>query len=391
MNEGLYMITRYIAVLFSIILLCGCSSESQTGNGSITYSLEVAFPGLTFDKPVDLKFPEDGSSRMFLVEQDGRIWVFENNSETTEKSLFLDIAGQVDSRGWEEGLLGLAFHPEFANNGFFYVNYTATNPDRTVISRFQVDPNDANLAMPASELVILTFEQPYSNHNGGCMVFGPDGYLYTSAGDGGSGGDPLNNGQDRTTLLGTILRIDVDNPSGGRNYGIPPDNPFAGNDSGFAEEIFSYGLRNVWRFSFDPETGTMWGGDVGQDRIEEVDIIEAGKNYGWNIMEGSECFRAQSCDTTGLIMPIVDYTHQQGQSITGGYIYRGSRLPDLVGKYIYADFMTGRIWALAWDGETASVTRLKDDGPSIASFAVDQNNDLYMLVFDGKVYRLVRG
>jgi len=381
------MIRRSLIAL--VILLCAaCASNESQGQADPSGPLlEPAFPNLTFEQPLDMQSPDDGTDRMFVVEQPGRIWVFPRDPNVTERTLFLDITARVNDRGWEEGLLGLAFHPDYATNGFFYVNYTADNPRRTVVSRFAVDANDPDKADPTSDLEILTFPQPYGNHNGGDLEFGPDGYLYIGTGDGGSGGDPQNNGQDPTTLLGAILRIDIDNPDAGRAYGIPSDNPFAGNTDGWAEEIYAYGLRNPWRFSFDPETNLLWTGDVGQNAIEEIDIIEAGGNYGWNIMEGTACFNAGSCDTSGLMLPVFEYTHSEGQSITGGYVYRGSRRPDLVGKYLYADFMSGRFWALTYKPPEAPSTRLlSDDIATVASYAVDGDNEVYILSFDGSIY-----
>mgnify|MGYP001262301701 CR=1 FL=1 len=249
------------------------------------YELEIAFPNLTFARPVDLQHAGDGSDRIFIVEQAGVIRVFANTSSVATADTFLNIQNRVNDSGNEEGLLGLAFHPNFATNGYFYVNYTASNPRRTVVARYRVSANP-NRADANSEFVLLTVNQPYENHNGGQLAFGPDGYLYIGMGDGGSGGDPQNNGQDRRGLLGDMLRIDVDNPAGGLNYGIPPDNPFVGNTSGYREEIYAYGFRNPWRFSFDFVTGWLWVGDVGQGSREEVDIVEKGLNYGWRIMEG---------------------------------------------------------------------------------------------------------
>lgn len=384
------MTKKILLCLWCLSLLTGCSSESGTDNSDTAPSdirMVAAFPNLMFEQPLDLAWPDDGTNRLFIVEQPGRIWMIENDSTTSDRTLFLDITARVEDEGWEEGLLGLAFHPEYATNGYFYVNYTATNPDRTVISRFTVEPTDPNAADPAGEHEILSFRQPYSNHNGGCLKFGPDGYLYIGVGDGGSAGDPQGNGQDRTSLLGTILRIDIDNPAGGNAYGIPADNPFAGNSDGYAEEIYAWGLRNPWRFSFDPPTGRLWAADVGQNRIEEVDLIVSGGNYGWNIMEGSECYEAMTCDTAGLILPVAEYQHSQGKSITGGFVYRGSLVPELTGMYIYADFLSGRVWGLTYDQGAGSPALLVNSGLSIASFGIDRSNELYALAFDGKIYR----
>ncbi|MDH4071422.1 MAG: PQQ-dependent sugar dehydrogenase, partial [Ignavibacteria bacterium] len=246
----------------------------MTSTGNAQYSIQEAFPNLSFSSPVDLRNAADGSDRLFVVEQRGVISVFQNDGSTGAKSTFLDIEARVDDGGSEEGLLGLAFHPDYTSNGFFYVYYTASGPERSVISRFEVT-GDPDVADPASELVLLEFSQPYGNHNGGSLAFGPDdGYLYIGSGDGGSFGDPQCRAQNLEEMLGKILRIDVDNPSGGNNYGIPIDNPYYGNTEGYLEEIYASGMRNPWRFSFDPETGYLWCGDVGQNSWEEIDIIE---------------------------------------------------------------------------------------------------------------------
>ena len=317
--------------------------------------------------------------------------VFQNDPETEQADVFLDIRGRV-SYGGEEGLLGLAFHPDYENNGYFYVNYTAPNPLRTVIARFSVSLDNPNIANPNSEVVLLEIPQPYSNHNGGQLRFGPDGYLYIATGDGGSGGDPQNNSQNRTTLLGNILRIGVDNPSDGRNYGIPPDNPYVGNTLGYHEEIYAYGFRNPWRFSFDKVTSDLWVADVGQDLWEEIDIVSKGGNYGWHIMEGNHCFNPNPCDMTGLELPIWEYNHTVGQSITGGFVYRGRRNPELYGKYIYADFNTGIIWALDYYNRQTPVETelLRAATFAIATFGMDENNELYICYYSsGKIHRFV--
>ncbi|MFQ6115623.1 MAG: PQQ-dependent sugar dehydrogenase [bacterium] len=392
------------------IFLCQitCYSHGDEEQNEVNnISLVEAFPNLTFSKPVFLTHSNDGTNRVFVVEQAGRIEVFENNASVTsaDVDVFLDIRGRVNDSDTEMGLLGLAFHPDFENNGFFYVNYTSGSflQPRTVISRFSRDSNDPNLADPNSEFILLEIPQPFRNHNGGMLQFGPgDGYLYVAMGDGGSGGDPEENGQDLTTLLGAILRIDVDNRSGGLNYGIPPDNPFVGNTLGFREEIWAFGLRNPWRFSIDSVTNELWVGDVGQNKWEEVDLIEKGKNYGWDIMEGFHCFEPPSdCDTTGLIKPIVEYPHFDdfgdwvGCSITGGYLYRGNLQPELVGTYIYGDFCTGNIWMLRYENgqilaDSLLISGLVAGGISaaISSFGVDENNELYILDHRiGRIYR----
>lgn len=250
-----------------------------------------AFPNLTFDLPLDLQHPGDGSNRLFVVGKLGTIWVFDNDPNVMEKKVFLDMGEIVDSlvTDFEAGLLGLAFHPNYADNGYFYVNYIAPDPLRTVISRFEVSADNPNSASIDSEFIILEVQQLDRRHNGGQIVFGPDGYLYIGLGDGGSDKDTYGHGQNLKILLGALLRIDVDQPMQEAHYGIPADNPFVGNSDGYREGIFAYGLRNPWRFSFDPVTGRLWLADVGHSKFEEIDIISSGKNYGWNIMEGAHC------------------------------------------------------------------------------------------------------
>ncbi len=372
-----------------MLLLVSAPMPAVTSAFAQQLQVQTAFPNLTFARPVDLQHAGDGSNRIFVVEQSGIIRVFANDPAVASAGVFLDITGPVNDSGNEEGLLGLAFHPDFETNGFFYVNYTAASPRRTVIARYHLSANDSNKAEPASGQVLLEYAQPFDNHNGGQLAFGPeDGYLYIASGDGGSGGDPQGNGQSLRTLLGKILRIDVDTTSSNRQYGIPPDNPFANNSAGLREEIFAYGLRNPWRMSFDPVTGRLWAGDVGQQRLEEVDIITNGGNYGWNRMEGTICYPSgnTNCDMTGLIPPVFNYGRSLGQSITGGYVYRGSAVQPLVGAYVFADFGSGRIWSLHdKNGSWADTLRL-DTALSISSFGVDQNQELYICAFDGRIY-----
>jgi glucose/arabinose dehydrogenase len=380
---------RFLPILL-LIFSVGCSSSDPTGNQEVSYRVANAFPNLSFDQPVDLQHAGDNSGRLFVVERAGVIRVFNNESSTENTSVFLDIRGQVDDRGAEEGLLGLAFHPNYESNGYFYVNYTASDPARTVIARFQVSEQDHNEADTSTEQEILSFAQPYDNHNGGQLAFGPDGYLYIAVGDGGSGGDPQGNGQNRGTLLGSILRIDVDGQENDANYAIPPDNPYTGNDEGYREEIFAHGLRNPWRFSFDAETGRLWAGDVGQSSYEEIDIIENGNNYGWNIMEGTHCYEPSSgCDQSGLTMPVWEYGRNEGISVTGGYVYRGPALENLTGKYIYGDYGSGKIWALDdSDPENPTNVELLQADFSIPTFGVDAENKLYICGFNGNIYQL---
>ncbi len=316
--------------------------------------------------------------------------VFSNEQNAASASTFLDIRGQVNDRGNEEGLLGLAFDPDYTSNGYFYVYYSASSPRRSIISRFSVSPDDFNIADHNSERVILEVPQPFANHNGGQIVFGSDGYLYVGLGDGGSRGDPGLNGQDPSTLLGTILRIDVSSIDRDGEYTIPSDNPFVGQGGGVRGEIWAYGLRNPWRFTFDRELGDLWAADVGQNRFEEVDIIKPGRNYGWNVMEGFHCFQpSNGCNQEGLELPVFEYGRDDGCSVTGGYVYRGSRLPSLYGAYVYGDFCTGKIWALRYDGTKVTEQRLLIDSDlQISSFGEDQSRELFILAFDGRIYRL---
>jgi len=350
------------------------------------YAVDLAFPNLTFNQPVGIIAPGDGTNRLFVIEQAGIIRVFENSQTVSASSSFLDIRNRVLSGG-EQGLLGLAFHPNYAENGYFYINYIADNPRRTVIARFSVSPNNLNAALSESEFVLLEVDQPFANHNGGQTAFGADGYLYVGLGDGGSGGDPFGNGQNLATLLGKILRINVDSSSQGRNYGIPPDNPYAGNTLGYREEIYARGFRNPWRFSFDSLTGALWVADVGQSQREEIDVVEMGKNYGWNIMEGSLPYSGGS--QTGLELPLWEYGRDEGISVIGGYMYRGSTLEGLYSKYVYGDYGSGKVWALQYSEVVMPVnTLLVDTDLNTSSFGVDEQNELYLCALDGKIYVL---
>lgn len=373
-----------LLAVISFFLILGCNSNKAQ------LQITPAFPNLSFEQPVDIQHPCDGSNRLFVVSQPGIIYLFENNNNTSVKKVFLDIRDKV-LFGGEQGLLGLAFHPDYKNNGFFYINYTTSNPRRSVVSRFKVSNNDPDVADRNSELVLLTVEQPYSNHNGGQTSFGPDGYLYISFGDGGSGGDPQNYAQNLRSLLGKILRIDVNKTSGNLNYSIPDDNPYKGNTNGLREEIYAWGLRNVWRFSFDNATNNLWAADVGQNAWEEINIIEKGKNYGWRIMEGNHCFNPpNNCNTTNLTMPIWEYgrNSQGGYSVTGGFVYRGPSASELSGKYIYGDFVSGNIWALEMNGNNVSNQLLFSTTHSISTFGIDERNELYFANYNtGKLYK----
>ncbi|MFX1476514.1 MAG: PQQ-dependent sugar dehydrogenase [Promethearchaeota archaeon] len=350
-----------------------------------SYNIQNAFPNLSFNKPVGIYDPGDGSNRLFVVEQDGLIKLFENDANSTDYDIFLDLSTDVISGG-ERGLLGLTFDPNFTINGYFYVYYTKSGTGNSIVSRFKISSVNDNLANKSSEKLILNVPQPYINHNGGQIQFGPDGYLYIALGDGGGSGDPLSNGQNRQTLYGSILRIDV---KSGLPYTIPNDNPFIGNANGWAEEIYAFGFRNPWRFSFDPNTGFLWAGDVGQSSREEIDIVTNGSNYGWNTKEGTLDFNPGT-NVTNLEEPIFEYNHSLGDAITGGYVYRGTNLSGLIGKYIYADYGSGRIWALEYiGGVVINNTLLIDTDLQIPSFGVDSNNEILICSFDGNIYKLI--
>ena len=340
--------------------------------------LEEAFPSLSYPLTLGLAYPDDGTDRLFLVLQAGQIIVFPNRRDVTSGTTFLDISEQVDDEPFEMGLLGLAFDPDYKSNGYFYIYYTASPPRRSVVSRFSVSRDDPNATDPNSERVILEVTQPHQNHNAGQLLFGPDGYLYIGLGDGGEG-PPQFNGQKAYNLLGSILRIDVGTVTSVGGYTIPADNPFAGQGRREREEIWAYGLRNPWRFTFDRLTGEMWAGDVGERRFEEVNIIRPGLNYGWNIMEGFHCHNRESCDQHGLELPIVEYDHSVGTAVIGGYVYRGSRILDLYGAYVYGD-RDGRIWGLMYDGTRVTQHReLLNSGIQITTFGEDRNGELYVL------------
>jgi glucose/arabinose dehydrogenase len=389
---------KILVVVTCMLALIGSRFASndlptKTKAAAESHKLVEAFPSLEFDAPVELTGAGDNSKRIFVIEQKGKIRVFQNSRSVKASSVFLDIEDKVSSGG-ETGLLGLAFHPDFKTNGFFYVNYTRRSPLETVIARFKVSSSNPNIADPKSETILLTFDQPYSNHNGGKVVFGNDGLLYIATGDGGSGGDPKNVGQNRKELLGKILRIDVDKPTGGSKYGIPQDNPYAANTNGYREEIYAFGMRNPWRMNFDRRTGLLWAGDVGQNKYEEIDIIEKGGNYGWRILEANDCYQENGCNRSGLIPPIWAYRQgsDTGASVTGGYVCRDKTLPGLNGKYIYGDFVSGNIWALTFAGKKAEknefIARISGGLPS---FGEDDEGNLYVMNYNpGKIYRLSR-
>ncbi len=374
---------------------------------------EVAFPNLTWTgwddgvasgkvnplRPIVLTHAGDGSNRVFVATQQGVIHVFDNDDNAAATRVFLDITPRVRyaDRQNEEGLLGLAFHPRFAETGEFFVFYTdVTAKMANVVSRFRVKADDKSTADPNSEEELIRFEKPYWNHDGGALAFGPDGMLYISHGDGGAGGDPHGNGQNLKTLLGKVLRIDVDRKSPGKNYAVPADNPFVENADALPE-IWAYGLRNVWRMAFDRETNLFWGGEVGQNLFEEIVLIERGGNYGWNLREALHPFGANGVDVRDdLIEPIWEYHHDVGKSITGGFVYRGTRIPELQGAYVYADYVSTRMWALRYDSRQGRVTAnhpLPPRNLTILSFGEDERGELYALCASptGRgIYRLVK-
>ncbi|HXF93941.1 MAG TPA: PQQ-dependent sugar dehydrogenase [Nitrospiraceae bacterium] len=332
-------------------------------------------------EPLYLTHAGDGSGLLFVVEQPGRIRVIERGGLL--KTPFLDLSERVLSGG-ERGLLGVAFHPDYARNGRYIVNYTRRPDGATVVAEYR--RSDRPTRSRTEERVLLIVPQPYPNHNGGMVAFGPDGLLYIGLGDGGSAGDPQNRSQNRDELLGKILRIDVDR---GTPYAIPPDNPFVA--GGGRPEIFAYGLRNPWRFSFDRRTGMLWAADVGQYEWEEVDMIQRGGNYGWRIMEGAHCYSPpRGCQTAGLIFPVAEYGHERGRcSITGGYVYRGRAVPALQGLYLYGDYCSGELFALDATAPASGEARvLLQTGLSISSFGEDEQGELYVVDHRGGVYRL---
>ncbi len=392
-----------LAAIALFILPTGCSEEEDIKAAtnppdpvpvSSELNAEVVVSGLS--QPVFAGAPSGDNNRLFVVEKAGQIRIVRDN--TLAPTPFLDITDRVEASAGERGLLGLAFAPEYITNGFFYVNYTDQS-GRTIISRFSVTSNP-DLANASSEQIILTVDQPFANHNAGMLAFSPiDGYLYIGLGDGGSGGDPQNNAQNPSTLLGKMLRIDV---SGGLPYTVPADNPYV-NSPDTLNEIWSFGLRNPWRYSFDRVTGALYIGDVGQNSTEEIDFSPATstgrENYGWRLKEGSDCFNpSQGCESgVNLTDPIHEYSHSDPSSpcsVTGGYVYRGAAMPLLSGTYFFADFCSGQVWSFRYDNGTK--TEFQDRTAElglpqipIASFGEDADGELYIVDFSGTVYKIV--
>jgi glucose/arabinose dehydrogenase len=359
------------------------TAESATAVTTITLS-PIVLNGL--NQPLYLTHA--GDDRLFVVEKEGAIRIIQNGRLLDEP--FLDISDRVNAEASERGLLSLAFHPNYGQNGRFFVNYTNLAGD-TAVSAFQATA-DPNRADPAGEELLLTIAQPFPNHNGGQLQFGPDGYLYIGMGDGGSGGDPEGHGQNPATLLGALLRLDVDQPAESAAYGIPADNPFVG-DSRKRPEIWAIGLRNPWRFSFDRATGDLLIGDVGQNRWEEVSFLAAGTpggaNFGWNVMEGAHCYDRNSCDQSGLVLPVYDYEHERGRcSITGGYVYRGSQFPALAGNYFFGDYCSGEIWSMTAGNGRWSANLVLATASTIVSFGEDAQGELYVVDINGGIYQI---
>ncbi|MBE0599045.1 MAG: PQQ-dependent sugar dehydrogenase [Desulfuromonadales bacterium] len=385
----------YGFALFLLLLGTACNGGSSSSPAiAAEISLERAFAELSFRQPVAMVQAPGNGSRWWVLEKGGRVLTF--TAGEAEAAVALDLGERVDAGPGEAGLLGIAFHPRFVENSQLFLSYTAPgSPLVSRITRFTT-PDGGRTIDPATEQILLTLEQPFGNHNGGQIAFGPDGYLYIGFGDGGSGGDPQGNGQNVQTLLGAILRLDVDTSGGERAYGIPGDNPFAA--GGGRPELYAWGQRNPWRFSFDRQTGRLWAADVGQNHWEEVNLIDRGGNYGWNIREGSHCYppSVQTCRTEGLIDPVAEYPNAGGDcSITGGYVYRGQKLPSLQGRYLFGDFCSGRLWALPLnaDGVPAGGHRLLlDSDHQISSFAEGNDGELYLLDFGGGgVWQVVGG
>lgn len=393
----------------SLLLLVLVSARPNAVASLPAVQLRPAFPALTLDRPVWMSEAPDETQRFFILEQAGRIVIVRKGSDGQDAQEFLNIVDRHPHQGNEEGLLGFAFHPQFKTNGLFYIYYTQHNPRRSVLSEFKISASAPNKADMASERILMEIPEPYANHNGGEICFGPDGYLYITLGDGGYANDPHNNGQNLAAYLGKILRIDVNSRTtvgrGRRQrtlpYGIPSDNPFYNEGYDVHKEIWAYGLRNAWRFSWDRETGDLWAGDVGQDKWEEIDLIVKGGNYGWSVREGFHHFKPGPPGAQ-YIEPIIEYAHNPqlatsskfpdhsiGLSVTGGYVYRGKDYPALRGVYVYADYALGTIWGLRYqDGKLLEHGILLRQPQNISSFAEDNDGELYALAFDGKVYRI---
>jgi len=376
---------RLVGAIAAVTLLL---SGTPVASGASTVVLREVATG--FDSPVYVTSAKDGTGRLFVVEKTGKIRVIKNGAVLPTP--LLDVSSQI-SRGTEQGLLGLAFHPSFRTNGLFYVDFTRTDGD-TVINQYRVSTTNPDVAVPSTVRRIITIDQPYANHNGGMITFDRYGYFFIGTGDGGSSGDPGNRAQNKDSLLGKLLRINVNGSSGTRQYRIPSSNPYVGKPG--RNEVWSYGLRNPWRFSFDRLTGDLWIGDVGQAKYEEIDRSTSGSNrgrgvnFGWRVMEGRHCYKPSTgCSTTGKLYPVAEYTHSEGCSVTGGYVYRGPSIASLYGRYVFGDFCSGRIWTVPSGGASPmKKTLLMDTAMTISSFGEDDRGELFVVDHGGTVYRL---
>lgn len=404
----------------SIALSCAvCLEAARAAEPLPSLNLTVAFPNLKFNRPLWMEEIPDGSKRVIVIEQDGKVFLFARDSGAKDPKTFLDLTPRKPHVQNEEGLLAFTFHPKFKDNGLLYLYYSQQAPKRSVLSEVHISKSNPDQADLSTERILLEVPQPYWNHNGGTIIFGRDGYLYLSLGDGGDANDPHNVGQSGHFLLSKILRLDVNSRTGNLPYGIPKDNPFVGTEDdgkpradpfdtrpeGVRPEIWAYGLRNVWRMSFDRETGDLWAADVGQDKWEEVDLITKGGNYGWSVREGFHDFK-KTKEQGKSLDPVIEYPHNAGlsseckfpnhsigMSITGGYMYRGKKIPSLRGVYVYGDYAMGTIWGFRYEnGQVTSYGTLVGSNPSRnpASFAEDGEGELYVLCFDGNIYALTQ-
>jgi len=380
--EIMKVISCLTLFILTLVTIDPCSAAPR-------YTLNQQWPRASFSKPLDLQFVQvRGEDLALVVEQGGRIVKVPVNSDGSTASTLLDISSLLVNSG-EQGLLGLALHPRFLQNGFLFVNYSRASDGATVIARFTVNL-ETMTSDSSSEVRILEVLQPFSNHNGGSLTFGSDGLLYIPTGDGGGAGDPENNGQSLSSLLGKILRIDVNTTDNQTRYTIPPSNPFANRGTGVMPEIFAYGLRNPFKVTRDTRSGRIWIADVGQGMREEVNVLRRGANYGWPIMEGELCFRTGlPCSIRRLQKPVWTIPHPKGSSITGGYVYRGAALRRLSGSYIYGDFITGRMWRLATQGRRYSNRLLLSTKLNISSFGQDLSGEIYVVDYSGNIFRLV--
>lgn len=394
----IYMMKTHYLVITALVLgllVSACKDKStaasQHASASISnetlpaVKLQRVFKDVSMDVIVYMTQAPGDDRYWYVAEKTGRVLRFENKPDASTASVFIDISDRVDAGPSEAGLLGMAFHPQFSTNGYVYLSYTGNDGGlKSYVSRFK-SLDTGNTLDPDTEKRLLEVAQPYSNHNGGQVEFGPDGLLYIGLGDGGAGGDPKGHGQNTQTLLGAMLRIDVDN---GNPYGIPPGNPFANGESG-KPEIYAWGLRNPWRWSFDRETGKLWLADVGQDNWEEVNVIDKPGNFGWNGKEGVHCYKSARCENPAFIDPVIEYSHDEGCSVTGGYVYRGSQISALKGIYLYSDFCSGTLWGArdSGDGRYESF-QLLDTDLNIASFAQANDGEIYLLHIRGELYKL---